>query len=56
MIALAANNSSAPLRIEFCHPMFFQAPPKKIKPVDEGTGRVYMIWQNRIVAVAKEER
>lgn len=55
MIALAAA-STAPLQVEFCHPMFFQVPPKKIKTVDEGTGRVYLVWKDTILAVAKETR
>lgn len=47
---------SSPLKIEFFAPEFFTTPPKKIKPVDEGTGRIYMVANNRIVAVAREAR
>lgn len=42
------------LKIEFCAPEFFTASPKKIKPVDEGTGRIYLMLKDRVVAVAKE--
>lgn len=42
------------LKIEFCAPEFFQAPPKKIKTVDEGTGRVYLMLKDKVVAVARE--
>jgi hypothetical protein len=50
------DNNNAALRLEFCAPEFFQAPPKKVKTVDVGTGRVYMIFKDRIVAVATEVR
>lgn len=45
---------STPLRIEFFTREFLTAPPKKIETRDEGTGRVYLMFKDRVVAVAQE--
>lgn len=48
--------SAAPLKIECFTAEFFTAPPKKLRVADEGTGRTYFLFKDRIVAVAIEER
>lgn len=42
------------IKLEFASPEFFSADPKKVKAIDEGTGRVYFVYKNRILAVGKE--
>lgn len=42
------------IKIECAEPGFFTIPPKKLTLANEGTGRTYFLFKNRIVAVAIE--